>query len=122
MTTPIRIATALGLALLAAGCGTPRLLIATGTTIGLKATPGDGQARPPQVTFAYKRAELAVVPSPRGSAERAADGSLVSEAYSTLAAFSFVTDWFDETCLDSLVATGHAARLLQDPVEEEDGP
>jgi len=110
--------------LLALACGTPRLLIATGTTIGMKVAPGDGKARPPQVTFAYKRAEVAVVPSPSSGergAERDAGGNLVRGAYSTLAAFSFYTTWFGETRLDSVIATGHAARRIQDPVPEEGG-
>jgi hypothetical protein len=114
----IRIGIVAALGVVLAACGSPRLLIATGTTIGLKATPGDGQARPPQVTFAYKRAEVAVVPTPEKPAERGAkrdeDGNLVQEAYSTLAAFSFFTKWWGETRLDSVVATGHAARELHD--------
>lgn len=114
MSRSTRLVVLAALALGFVACGTPRLLIATGTTIGLKATPGDGQARPPQVTFAYKRAELAVVPTAQGSGKRDKSGNLLQEAYSTLAAFSFFTTWFGETRIDSVVATGHAARNLNE--------
>jgi hypothetical protein len=87
------------------------VIVATGTTIGLKATPGDTQSQPPQVTLGYKRAEVSLVPTEqRGStAER--------DASSTLAAFHFQTRWFGKTELDSFVATGLAARALtgEDP-------
>jgi len=59
-------------ACLIAGCG-PRVLIATGTTLGLKATPGDGQSRPPQVTLGYKRAEAALIPTSGGNAHESAN-------------------------------------------------
>ena len=45
-----------------AGCA-PRVNLSTGTTIGLKATPGHGNTRPPQVMLGYKRAELSLVPT-----------------------------------------------------------
>jgi len=34
------------------GCsGSPHVIIATGTTVGIKATPGDGQTQPPQLVI-----------------------------------------------------------------------
>jgi hypothetical protein len=98
---------ALGL-LLATGCA-PRVNLTTGTTIGLKATPGDGSARPPQVTLGYKRAELAFVPT-EGKGTTAD-----TDAASTLASIHFSTRWFGHTELDSFIATGSAAQKLTSP-------
>jgi hypothetical protein len=89
------------------GCGTSRVIIATGTTIGLKATPGDGTSRPPQVTFGYKRAESAIVPTKGGVANDTTD------AFSTLAAIHFETEFFGRTELDSFIGTGAAAIAIQ---------
>jgi hypothetical protein len=83
------------------------VFISTGTTIGLKATPGDGQTRLPQVTFGYKRAELALVPT---AGTHATD---TEDAFSTLAAFYFSTQWFGETELSSFIGTGYAAQNIQ---------
>jgi hypothetical protein len=92
-----------------AACG-PRVIIATGTTIGLKATPGDPQGgRSPQVTFGYKRAEAALV------ATRGDGATEKKDAYSTLASFGFSTAWFGDTELASFIATGFAARGLTAP-------
>lgn len=95
------------------GCG-PRMLISTGTTIGLKATPGDGQTRPPQVTFAYKRAETAFVPTKgqKSASCPSPDTGAVcgSDAFSSLAAIQFSTEWFGTTELKSFIGTGIAAR------------
>lgn len=104
-------------------------MINTGTSIGLKATPGDMQTRPPQVTLAYKRAELALVPTQGNVAVDcktetngcpkccpAGEDSKVpqdKDAFSTLATFYFRTQWFGDTELDSFIATGHAARAIQ---------
>jgi hypothetical protein len=97
-------ATLIGLA----GCG-PRVLIVTGTTLGLKATPGDGETRPPQVTLGYKRAETAIVPT------KGEFGTANSDAYSVLAAFDFRSAWFGKTELASFIASGNAARKIQTP-------
>jgi len=97
-----------GVALLATACG-PRVVIVTGTTLGLKATPGDGNSRPPQVTLGYKRAEAAIVPT--NGAVSMKDGT---DAFSTMAAFDFRTRWFGETELASFVGTGFAVREIQD--------
>lgn len=88
------------------GCG-PRVLIVTGTTIGLKATPGDASTRPPQVTLAYKRAETALVPTKGDNATKDSD------AFSTLASFFFTSKWFGDTEIASFIATGEAAKLIQ---------
>jgi hypothetical protein len=99
------------LAVLAAGCTGLRVIITTGTTIGLKATPGDGQTRSPQVTLGYKRAELALVPTAGTHA------SATEDAFSTLAAFYFNTKWFGRTELSSFIGTGAAARDIQQQPE-----
>jgi hypothetical protein len=96
------------------GCG-PRVNIVTGTTVGLKVSPGDGNTRPPQITFAYKRAEVALIPTEgkkatKGSSGDASDG----DAYSTLAAVYYETAWFGKTQIASFIATGHAARDIQE--------
>jgi hypothetical protein len=88
------------------GCG-PRVTISTGTTIGLKASPGDGSTRPPQVTLGYKRAETSLVPTAGKEASSSTD------AFSTLAAVYFKTEWFGKTELRSFIGTGHAARDIQ---------
>ena len=85
---------------------TPRVNLVTGTTIGLKATPGDGNTRPPQIMLGYKRAELALVPTDGSGASKTTD------AQSTLAAFYFNTLFFGNTELDSFIATGYAAQKL----------
>jgi hypothetical protein len=103
------------LALVLAGCGTSRVIIATGTTIGLKATPGDGSTRPPQVTFGYKRAEAGIVPT-RGEAVKSGE----ADAFSTLAAFHFETQFFGRTELDSFIGTGAAAVNIQAQSEFQD--
>ena len=94
--------------LLAAAACTPRVNIVTGTTIGLKATPGDGSARPPQITFAYKRAEVALVPTKGKKATKNqtnnANKAVDVDAFSTLAAFSFETQWFGNTEIASFIA------------------
>lgn len=125
--SPLRASTAVGLMLVlstSSGCDPRRrIVIVTGTTIGLKATPGDGESRPPQVTLGYKRAELALVPT-RGEAatggskqcadETAAkDPKKCTDAFSTMAAFDFRTRWFGATQLSSFISTGFAAREIQ---------
>ncbi len=95
----------------ASGCGTPRVNLITGTTIGLKATPGDGQTRPPQVMLGYKRGEVALVPTSGNGATETTD------AQSALASFHFSTRWFGHTEIDSFIATGNAARHLGDSTE-----
>jgi len=110
----------------ASGCE-KRVTITTGTTVGLSATPGDFSTTPPQVVLAYKRAELALVPTGSTAASKCggaqgqnagsgqADpriGVECTDAYSTLAVFNLKTAWFGDTELDSFIATGHASRAL----------
>lgn len=103
-----RAAVLLGIFIVLSGCS-PRVVINTGTTIGLKATPGDGSTRPPQVTLAYKRTELALVPT---GTQKATENK---DALSTLASIHFFTEWFGKTKIQSILATGIAARTLQEP-------
>jgi hypothetical protein len=92
-----------------AACGGPRIYVATGTTIGLKATPGDGATRPPGVVLGYKRAEVALVPTKGAGASETADSA------SAVAGLRFETKWFGHTELDSFIATGFAAAPLMKP-------
>ena len=98
------------LVLLPAACAR-RMTVSTGTTIGLNATPGDGKSQSPQVTLAYKRAELALVPTGEKAAKKE-DGNN-SDAYSALAIIDFRTKWFTGTSIDQFIATGHASRDIQ---------
>lgn len=93
------------LSLGASACGLGnRVLVVTATKIGFHATPGDAQAQPPQVTLAYKRSETAVLPTESGTANDQKD------AFSVLATFDFMTNWFSNTELTSTIATGLAAQ------------
>lgn len=95
---------------IAATCGCARrMTVTTGTTIGLSATPGDGRSQSPQVTLAYKRAEMAIVPTGGRAASKTPD----VDCYSALAIVDFRTKWFSGTALDQFIATGHAARDIQ---------
>lgn len=88
------------------GCMGPRVLVVTATSIGLHATPGDGEAQPPQVSLAYKRSETALIPT---EADRATHDK---DAFSALATLDFMTTWFGSTELTSTIATGLAAQNL----------
>jgi hypothetical protein len=108
-------------ALAALGCG-PRMTVVTSTSLGLHATPGDGNTQPPQVSLAYKRSEVAVIPTGAGGGHRAPEPKsgeegeeaknkpVDSDLFSALTAFGFQTTWFGKTALNSVIATGHAAR------------
>jgi len=96
------------LTLFFSGCA-QRLHVATGTTIGLVANSGDGSSRPPHVTLAYKRAEMAFVPTGQKAATKGAKGGN-TDAYSALAVFDFQTKWFGKTTIQQFIGTGHAAR------------
>lgn len=110
--TLLPISTLLACCLVACG---PRILIATGTTIGMKATPGDTQTKPPQVTFGYKRAEMAVVPT--GNKSATSSSATDTDAFSTLATIDFETSWFGSTSLHSAISSGIAARDIQNEPE-----
>lgn len=96
-----------------AGCG-PRMNIVTSTNLGLHATPGDGSTQPPQVSIAYKRSEVAVIPAGGGGGIDAPDGDAQGDRdlFSAITAYGFQTQWFGKTALDSVIATGHAARTI----------
>lgn len=106
------------------GCG-PRMNIVTSTSLGLHATPGDGSSQPPQVSIAYKRSEVAVIPAGGGGGVDVPDddsGSTTTDErrqdrdlFSAITAYGFQTQWFGKTALDSVIATGHAARMIASP-------
>ena len=63
--------------LLMAGCGgQDRVIVTTGTQVGLEATPGDATTQAPSVSFGYKRVELALVPvHPQSKEKNSSDSS-----------------------------------------------
>jgi hypothetical protein len=113
-------------------CGCTSMVISTGTTIGLKATPGDGSTQTPQVTFGYKRMELAYVPVEAGAASKsqparktakaeappaAAPGETQPapadvDAFSALAVIDVQTKWFGRTVIKQFISSGIAAREI----------
>jgi hypothetical protein len=100
---------------LSVGCG-PRVIIVTGTTIGLKANPGDPEGgRSPQVTLGYKRAEGAIVATKGDGATGDKAPKPGQDAYSTFASVGFKTTWFSDTELTTFIASGFAARGLTAP-------
>lgn len=105
------------------GCSESRVLVVTGTVVGLEASPGDGSTQPPSVTFGYKRAEVAFVPTATEPADKVAKHyppgqGTDSDAYSTLAAFKLAANWFGPTKIEQVIATGHAARIIQETSNE----
>jgi len=119
-------------ALAALGCG-PRMTVVTSTSLGLHATPGDGNTQPPQVSLAYKRSEVAVIPTGAGGGHRASEpksgegGEAAtnrpdSDLFSAITAFGFQTTWFGKTALNSVIATGHAARDIADGGQTSETP
>jgi hypothetical protein len=101
--------------LLVCGCSNSRrMTVITGTTIGLHSTPGDGQATPPQIAVAYKRGELAIVPTGEKHGTKTGDKQRDSDAYSSLAILDYRTYWLKDTTIDQFIATGHAARDIQE--------
>ena len=109
---PLRLAL-VGVLLVVAGCG-PRVFVTTGTLVGLEASPGDGNTQPPSVIFGYRRAELALVPTGGGPATKREAGGGSEDAYSTLAVFDLASGWFKKTKIEQFIATGHAARTIQE--------
>jgi hypothetical protein len=90
------------------------MVVSTGTTIGLKATPGDGNTQAPQVTFAYKRAELAYVPTDSKRAKKSKDEKDTdSDAFSALAAVDVKSKWFfGSTTINQFISSGFAAQEI----------
>jgi hypothetical protein len=105
---------ALATTALGSGCSGRRMLVVTGTSIGLHVTPGDGETSPPQATLGYKRSEVAIVPTGSKDALNDADASKRTDAFSALAAFRFYSRWVERTTVESVIATGHAARCILD--------
>ena len=104
---------AAGVTLLLAGCSAgPRMTVVTGTVIGLHASPGDGSTKPPAVTFAYKRSEVALIPT---AAKPAVSGDTTStnrtDTYSAFSVFDADIHWFGGSLIQQFIATGHAARI-----------
>jgi hypothetical protein len=98
---------------LAVAACSPHVIVATGTTIGIKATPGDGQTRPPQLVVGYKRAEAALVPVDGTGSQRAGAGNAVTnEAASVVSSFYLKNQWTSETQIRSFIGTGFAAREI----------
>lgn len=89
-----------------------RMTVITGTTIALHATPGDTGGKPPSITFGYKRAETAIIPT---AAKAAVDNATnQSDAYSVIAVLGAKFKWFHGGTNTQFIATGHAARALAD--------
>ena len=103
-------------ALFSSGCG-PRVIVVTGTTVGLKATPGDGQTRPPQLVVGYKRAEAAVIPVEGDGATHSGDTQKDKEAASTVASFYLESHWMGRTDIRAFIGTGFAARKVAESTD-----
>jgi hypothetical protein len=100
----------LALSLLLPACA-PRVIVATGTTLGIRATPGDGQTRPPQVVLGYKRAEAALIPVEGGGAQTNGD-EMKTDAASIVASFYLKSEWTAGTEIRSFIGSGFAARSI----------
>jgi hypothetical protein len=82
------------------------MTVVEATVIGLNATPGNGSSTAPQVTFAYKRAETALIPTSGTGATGQTD------ALSSLSALYCKSRFFGTTEIDDFVSTGFASREL----------
>ncbi|MCS6305665.1 MAG: hypothetical protein H8K07_18675 [Nitrospira sp.] len=105
--------------LLTTACGGPRVFVATGTLVGLEATPGnpnDGQA--PAVTFGYRRAEAALVPVKKKDDNKVDQPNTTTQpkpkrdAASVLATFNLAHNWFGPAKIEQYIATGLAAQSI----------
>ena len=101
----------LALTLLSLPACAPRVIVATGTTIGIRATPGDGQTRPPQLVLGYKRAETALIPVEGRGAQKTGD-EVTTDAASTVASFYLKSQWTSNTEIRSFIGSGFAARAI----------
>lgn len=128
MRTPIEhcliMSIGLSCALLTTACVHSRLVVVTGTLVGLEATPGnpqDGQS--PAVTFGYRRAEAALIPVEKedGNKEKPDNQSNVGQhgtknpdkdAASILATFNLAHNWFGPAKIEQYIATGLAAQSM----------
>ena len=110
------------LMLLSSACSQPKVFVATGTLVGLEATPGNPEeGQTPAVTFGYRRAEVALIPTEKqgdktkdntGSSGQHRGGTSTSDAASVLATFNLAYNWFGPARIEQYVATGHASRTL----------
>ncbi len=97
-------------------CDHPRVFVATGTIVGLEATPGDpNEGQTPAVTFGYRRAEVALVPISKdsdkvGQQNTDANPRSTKDAVSALATFNLAHNWFGPARIEQYIATGFAAR------------
>ena len=90
-----------------------RMTVVTGTVIGLHASPGDGSSRPPAVTFAYKRSEVALIPTAAQPAlEVGINSTNRTDTYSAFSVFDADIHWFGGSKIQQFIATGHAARTV----------
>jgi hypothetical protein len=108
--------------LLAAGGCAPRVVVATGTTLGIKATPGDGQTRPPQLVVGYKRAEATLIPV-EGDGAKKKKGSekpsdIEKDAPSVVSSFYLKSRWTSDTEVRSFIGTGFAAQNIVDQAQD----
>ncbi len=87
-----------------------RVQVITATTVGLKLSGSPNSELPVSVAFAYKRAELAVVPTANLGAEAGK-----SDAYSVFSAIDFRNSWFNRLALSQVIATGIAAQTVSAP-------
>lgn len=95
--------------LIASGCSHPRIFVATGTLVGLEATPGEpNEGQVPAVTFGYRRSEVAIVPVEKDQA--ATNDTDKKDAASTLTTFNLALNWFGPVRIEQYIATGHASR------------
>ena len=95
---------------LVSGCSHPRVFVATGTLVGIEATPGDPQeGQVPGVTFGYRRGEVAIVPVEK---DKDKVGKTTADAASTLTTFNLAYNWFGPGRIEQYLATGHASRTL----------
>lgn len=83
------------------------MTVAEVSVIGLSITPGDGHTQMPQLTLAYKRAELALIPTAQNLAT-----NQTSDCYSVFSSLYFGTSLFGPTEIDDVIGTGFAARNL----------
>lgn len=103
---------------LAVGCSKkPKVFVATGTIVGLEASPGSTTTPElPSVTFGYKRAEVALVPVDKESTGGSIDPpDTQSDAYSVLAVFKAAINWFGPAKIEQFLATGIAAQTIAQP-------
>ncbi len=96
------------------GCG-PRFNVVTQTGVGIIVKAGDGTTTFPSVSVAYKRSEVATIPTSGDGATMPEDGNIESgsDTYSAFCSFYMESTWFGETKIHQFISTGHASKELQ---------